>query len=264
LEDYLTMEKDTQMEPEFEIVDDEVLELDGGEVQETGTDAQPKPDKPDRSGGDLKIALQQERKKRREAQELLQAYLQGQVAQGKQQPTAETDDPVMKAIADIEGKEEQSEIAKVLKAMYSKVAGPNDSVMELQLDRICDEYPGAADHRSDILATAKRYGIGVEEAYFMRYGKEVVGASKEDLLREAELQNAAKQNSTARVDASGNVAPEPVKKNQTIRITRSEHDQMRKAGITPQQYAKAIAHQGPFPIDVLQSIYGSQGGVKKG
>jgi hypothetical protein len=170
----------------------------------------------------------------------------------------------MKAISAMEGDEDKAEFAKVLKQVYSKVAKPTDSVMELQLDSLCDKYPGAADHKPEIIATAKKHGITVKEAYFMRYGEEAASAPKNDLLREVELQKAAMQNSTARVDPGGNVPPGPVKKKQTVKVTRSEAEMMRRLGITPQQYAQAMSHQGAYSGDMLSSIFGKEGGVKKG
>lgn len=260
---------DMNLEMEPEIVDDDMVEveLDAPESDTPESDTPDKPKGKPEHAGNYKIAMQKEREKRKKLEEqnarLQELVMQRLATEAK--PVEQEPDPLDDVLSEVE--QENPKLAKALKAIAAKVGkSKSDDIVSVQVDMLESKYPGISEHKPEISALVQRLGITPEEAFLMKHGHELLARSREDILREHEIKSAAHQN-TPSVSATGNAQPEPVKRKETLKITRAESEYLKSVGITPSQYAamlKKLDPKGGITMEDATAIFSSGGATKKG
>lgn len=260
--------------------DDEMVELEiGGD--DDGGQPEPNPETNQQDDqGNYKKAMHSERARRKEAEERATMYeamlKQFSMERGADKPKVVAD-PIDAAIEKYSGDEAMAPIVEAMKFLRNNQAKPTDDVIGIKFDALAEKYPGANEHRSDVIRAAKEYGIDVKKAYFMLYGEEAMNAPADDIRRQMELQSAAQPSETAQINSAGNAQPTPQKTKKTIQVSRSEAERMKRMGITPAQYDQFISaytnsivnaqRTGMRPgvqASTMNQIFGGKGSAKKG
>lgn len=248
-----------------EELDDVMVDI---ELDTEGEPEIPVVNTPKDNTGNYQRAMQDERKKRQKLQDEVE-LLRTVIRQRADEPVKETKvDPFEAAIAKLSNDEDNADVVEALKTLYAQAAKPSDDIMDLQMDKLSEAFPGAIEHRNDIVKAAKKYGIPVKKAYFMLYGEEAVSTPKDDILRTAELAAAAKRDSVAQVTSDGNVQPTPEKRKDTIKLPASFVPKLQAAGFTTTQFANmqrlAVKYPNGIPADEMARAFGAKGETKKG
>lgn len=214
-------------------------------------------------------AMQDERKKRQKLQDEVELY-KTILRQRADEPVVKDTkaDPFDAAIAKLSGDEDNADVVEALKELSARTSKPSDDIMDLQVEKLSEQYPGALEHSTDIIKAAKKHGIPVKSAYFMLYGEEAVSTPKDDILRAAELAAAAKRDSVPQVTSDGNVQSTSEKRKDTIQLPKSFVSNLQTAGFTPTQYGNMqrlkAKYPNGIPADEMARAFGAKGEVKKG
>jgi len=224
---------------------------------------------PKNNTGNMQKAMQEERKKRQKLQDEVELY-KTILRQRADEPAVKDTkaDPFEAAIAKLSGDEDNADVVAALKELSARTSKPSDDIMDLQVEKLSEQYPGALEHSTDIIKAAKKHGIPVKSAYFMLYGEEAVSTPKDDILRAAELAAAAKRDSIPQVTSDGNVQSTSEKRKDTIKLPASFVPKLQAAGISTTQFANmqrlAAKYPNGIPADEMARAFGAKGETKKG
>ena len=257
-------------EPIIEVEDDDgfvEVELDEEEVAPVPPKAEKQPEK--KPEGDLTVALRKEREKRREyeaqlrqAKDLLTQFATGKTAQQDKQP-----DPIADVLSQLEGDDYDPKIIAAIKALGAKVSqmsgkSNDDTVLELRIQQLENKYPDAADYRDEIASLVKA-GLTPEKAYYAAAGPNLTSRSRDDVLREAELQQIAERTSTPRVAGEGNGAPTDMKQRATVKVKKSDKAYLDGEGISIGQHERVSKKlEDGISMEELLSTFGKAGSKK--